>query len=1133
MAGRRRHRSPSKLWIPLLLMGIFLFQASPNYANTPCKFCRCYFDIKIDCAGVFWKGERLKHSLKDRALCNLNLEIPPTQITRDFFKGFESITKLDLSQNGKPVLDESFFMNFTSLERLYLQKNHLVDCPSFQGLESLTLLQLEQNALRDTPKDLRWTTPDLRELNFRSNRLKAVSGIHLPQTLIIINLSENLISDIDSNSFKGLVYLEKVILNSNRIIKIDDQALLLPALNEVSLLSNAISYIQPGSISPSLSKLYLGTDQSLDLADFEGLPALIGLSLAPTKRNKILNDKFPVLENLTRLHVSRVCSTELIYRILIQCPSLIRLSATKGTLRSIKLTSHSHIEDLELSFNSVEEIRNLSTVSTLVNLRLNNNLLTSVPDLFHLTHLKSLELQTNMITTISASAFNNLPVLELLVVSYNKITSVTGEFRLVNLMRIDLSDNLIQNLDKAVFVGSYNIREMHVDGNRLTDGVKLMENSALSELRLNYNKLSMVSSDNFRGLYNLNILLLHNNKISHIFSFTYLPKLSLLRLDNNPVSYIANDAFLLTPYIMSLSLRNTGIVSLPPSIGTLRFMHRVSLNQNFLTRLPGEILGELPNLQSIDLGNNNIDTIDRNDLIELKYARHLYITGNPVRTFDVGNAYPANLEVLHFGSKYTDHLSESMLAFIQQIPRIELIGSPLLRLTNNAFCNPTQRTIILTGFMIDNVNGTCHMSSTLYTRLKDVLLAAPVLELFLSHSNSASFFNVSLFQGHSLQERTICANLLHLDFVYSGILEIPVLFAPELKVINMTQNCLTSLRLGNLYNNFPSLRDLHLPYNRIRVLSSCGVHDIPHPLTSLDLSNNDLGRFSSWACGNNFHNFLDFEELNLSGNNLSFLSNELIPSDLIEKDLNDPDAVTVVAGDNPLVCSCQQRWLLDANTIVVEGLCSAPPSHAGRDLQELTREGFPCGPSMYHGSALCTVTQSATVLVLCPVQSSPPPQITWFLQDAEELMALKVMSGSFLESENEEEEGDAHRIELEIDNEPVDESESDLILICQAVNDYGQMDVVIDVHVLHDVNGTKGNQNITADCSTHQLHDQGLQGQRETNSPHLGISDGSGALETWTDHTPEKGGSCSQRQYLPFITLLLITFCVITLQIAC
>ena len=275
MPHRERHQASSKMWVPLLLMSIALFNASPQEVNL-CEFCSCT-PTELDCSDVFWKGERLKHALPNWDFPQVHLKIPPSKITQEIFRGFENISVIDLSLNGLSSFDESLFLNFRSLKQISLSNNHFEDFPVLSGLQSLDILSLDGNVLRETPRHLNWTTPGVRILQLQENQIRTVSGAHLPLNLSMLDLSENLISILDISSFKGLLYLESVDLRNNRITKVNDQAFSVPMLHRVMLRGNDIGHMSTNAFSKSLSDLTLTGNNLLELADLEGLETINSL----------------------------------------------------------------------------------------------------------------------------------------------------------------------------------------------------------------------------------------------------------------------------------------------------------------------------------------------------------------------------------------------------------------------------------------------------------------------------------------------------------------------------------------------------------------------------------------------------------------------------------------------------------------------------------------------------------------------------------------------------------------------------------------------------------------------------------------------------------------------------------------
>ena len=405
--------------------------------------------------------------------------------------------------------------------------------------------------------------------------------------------------------------------------------------------------------------------------------------------------------------------------------------------------------------------------------------------------------------------------------------------------------------------------------------------------------------------------------------------------------------------------------------------------------------------------------------------------------------------------------------------------------------------------------------------MSDIVLLTPVAEMTLSNFRYVTFTNITLMlQDHNGTQFIYSENLQNFEYVRSGLHEIPVLFAPRMIGLNLTQNRLSTLKLDIVTTQFPELRKLDVSNNRIRFLVSCDVLDIVHPLQKLDLTNNDLNRFSSWKCGNDFKVLMDLTELYLSGNNLSYISQELIPNTMKNSDRY--GMAVIRAANNPLVCDCPQRWLLEANLIVEHSYCFGSFGQHRKSLQNLLEEGFPCAPSMTRRENMCATTLSGTILVRCPVLSFPSPQVSWVMHSAGELLSIAPMPGFNLTMKNamtDEMEIEEVLIEIEIDDENSDELGFELTLMCQAVNEVGNISITIHLHS-RNASGISGDGSYT--CSAFE--------SRNLDDPHstqLYCHHESYVSETWHYSTPEVANlNRSQRLRFSRFMLLVTFFCI-------
>lgn len=108
------------------------------------------------------------------------------------------------------------------------------------------------------------------------------------------------------------------------------------------------------------------------------------------------------------------------------------------------LAGLTNLRNLELAANRIREIRGLETLTALEELWLGKNKITSITNLSTLTNLKILSIQSNRITSISG--LDSLPQLEELYISHNALTNLSGLESCLSLRVIDISNNQVSSL---------------------------------------------------------------------------------------------------------------------------------------------------------------------------------------------------------------------------------------------------------------------------------------------------------------------------------------------------------------------------------------------------------------------------------------------------------------------------------------------------------------------------------------------------------------------------------------------------------------------------------------------------------------------------------------------------------------
>ena len=279
--------------------------------------------------------------------------------------------------------------------------------------------------------------------------------------------------------------------------------------------------------------------------------------------------------------------------------------------------------DLDLSDNQITTINQHAfrgSVSNITQLNLRNNNLTTLPILLDLKQLQVLDVSGN---PIPSRGFNDGVM--------RHLGSTLREFHfghktalnqwprstdhLQRLETLDLNGANIYFLPPQSFHGFENrLRSLTVQYTKLTATPILTSLRVLEELHLDHNEFGDygVLEPTFIGLNLLHTLSLRDDKLTKFPEILKnLPRLTNLALDGNRFYYISDDAVNIIhgTHVSNLSLKDCG-----------------------LDRVPGSIAGRnLNQLSSLDLGDNNIISIERSDLDGLASLQNISFANNPLR----------------------------------------------------------------------------------------------------------------------------------------------------------------------------------------------------------------------------------------------------------------------------------------------------------------------------------------------------------------------------------------------------------------------------------------------------------------------------------------------------------------------
>ena len=258
--------------------------------------------------------------------------------------------------------------------------------------------------------------------------------------------------------------------------------------------------------------------------DFRNIPYVKILSLASNKFNKIPISVFS-LQNLIFFDISNNMITQIDDNLFANLSKLIKLNLSNNRLKYIPSTIRimSNLQELFIDKNELENIPNeIVYLKYLKKLNIGHNQIQAVqPNLFNnLFSLEELYCNNNLITNIQYSnnyaAFDSIPNLKILDISYNhlqnfmflnpnmnleminmsynKLQYISGMSLCPKLTQIDCSNNNISQFPEDFFK-TINLRSLNLKGNLLNNlpgTISLMDN--LVELNLEGNPLRLIQN---------------------------------------------------------------------------------------------------------------------------------------------------------------------------------------------------------------------------------------------------------------------------------------------------------------------------------------------------------------------------------------------------------------------------------------------------------------------------------------------------------------------------------------------------------------------------------------------------------------------------------------------------------------
>ncbi|XP_034668391.1 leucine-rich repeat-containing G-protein coupled receptor 4 [Drosophila subobscura] len=418
------------------------------------KHCQCsgsLENVKLSCRGIgiLAVPVNLPTEVYFLDLGNNNL----TKLEASSFFMVPNLEELTLSDNSIINMDPNAFYGLGKLKRLSLQNCGLKSLPphSFQGLGQLTSLQLNGNALASLDGDCLGQLQRLRTLRLEGNLFyriptNALAGL---RTLEALNLGSNLLTIINDEDFPRMPNLIVLLLKRNQIMKISAGALKnLTALKVLELDDNLISSLPEGLNKLSqLQELSMTSNRLRWINDTELPRSMQMLDMRANPLSTITAGAFRGMSKLRKLILSDV-----------------------RTLRAFPDLEACHaLEILKLDRAGIQDVPSNLCRQTprLKSLELKTNSLKRIPNLSGCRDLRLLDLSSNQVESLQGKPFYGLKKLNDLLLSYNRISALPQDsFQgIPKLQLLDLEGNDITFIHKEAFAGFTALEDLNLGNN--------------------------------------------------------------------------------------------------------------------------------------------------------------------------------------------------------------------------------------------------------------------------------------------------------------------------------------------------------------------------------------------------------------------------------------------------------------------------------------------------------------------------------------------------------------------------------------------------------------------------------------------------------------------------------------------
>ena len=238
------------------------------------------------------------------------------------------------------------------------------------------------------------------------------------------------------------------------------------------------------------------------------LSSLVNLTSLQIRNTTVSDEELKIIGSLPKLEKLTISDCGLTTATGLEGASaLVSLDLSQNTIRNLKpLESMPNLQEVYLQGNAVDDLSALSNLDGLKRLDVSYNLLTSLAPVYNCTTLTDLRAANNKITSLAG--IEKLNGLETLNVSFNELSDVSDASTCVNLLELDISNNTITDISS--FSELSKLTSFNFSRNTVAELPAFAKDCALITIDGSHNQLT--SLENLGGLVNINNVYMDYNE---------------------------------------------------------------------------------------------------------------------------------------------------------------------------------------------------------------------------------------------------------------------------------------------------------------------------------------------------------------------------------------------------------------------------------------------------------------------------------------------------------------------------------------------------------------------------------------------------------------------------------------------